>query len=696
MTLVDKYKLIENHLINDNPKTIVNKIENYIENYLSSDLKVLVPEYINQGLWLNNINTPELINSIQCYIKNYLIQRRNNIRIFIKKDNFELTDLTKFLKEFMLKIKYIKDLLRSDHTLLKNSYSILNNLIISDSIILIFIEEQVISFNKNIKEFLLFIKKLDLLYWDTMYDKTLKLFGNFYKKKIINSEELPIPNNYRLMQKLNNTIIYYYTINNFYKFIKENIIELNLPIFKLILEDLIKIIKFNSLPEIEYTLSNMWFYIINIKKYNFEEKESLMATISDEIINRCILNNNNNNDNINDVISIIKFGKYASELIKTTYYNKYNIFIAKISESLNYFFRDDKDELERNKFINSLINESIINNNINVAVTCITDIKNINNIDSFINIYYELLITRLTNNFCLKNNDEFLNYINSERILITTIIKSKNDINNLTYKLNKIINDTELSYTENKQFNLLSTKLLNTDLCVLTTSYNNWNINTCEGIIDNKILDIIKETQLGKYLKYYEMYYFEKYNSKRIINFVPNFGEVTIIYLNQELKMFPIQFMIIELFNKTDKIPLKDIINSKILYNYPEKFKTDLVNSIIISELFIIQNDNIIISNSNNIKNNLIDIFINTSEYPNIWEKQKEVELSYSRVEIVNSVINHTVKITPKNKNELFELVKDKIQVFKLTDELFDKSIEYLIDMDYIILNKENEYEKLF
>jgi hypothetical protein len=153
--------------------------------------------------------------------------------------------------------------------------------------------------------------------------------------------------------------------------------------------------------------------------------------------------------------------------------------------------------------------------------------------------------------------------------------------------------------------------------------------------------------------------------------------------------------MIVEMFNDIDQLPIQSIINSKILINYSEKFRTNIINSIIISELFIMKDDNIILSQSKTIKNNLIEIFLNTSDYPTIWEQLKKKELSYSRIEIINSVINHTLKKSPKIKSDLFLLVKENIKLFQLEDILFNKSLLYLIEMDYIILNDKNEYEKI-
>lgn len=690
MTLHDKYGIIENHLVNEDIKTVTGKIENYFENYICSDIKVLIPEYIDQSIYFNKINIEELKVNIQSFIKDYLIQRRNNIRNFIKKELLGLSDITKFLKNFISKVQSISNLFKTDMTLLQNSNSMLNNFIISDSIILFFIEEQVISFNKDIKELLLFIKSLDNLCFDDMYIKIIRLFGSIYKKKFIGNDELPIPINFRRMQKLNNTIKYYHTINNYYSFIKQNIIELNFPIFKLILENLIEIIKHNSLEEIEYTLSNSWSYIQSIKNYKFDDKENLITIMSNELINRCSSLNT-----IKDVEVILKINKFSSQLIKTsTIYDKHNILMSKMSESIINYFKPDDNELKVTGFINHFINDAIIDNNINHAVSAIIIIGTIKNTDVFINHYYNLLVKRLMNKINLLTICEFEEYIYKEKCMINYLTKIKNNL--LLHKFNKVINDTLTSFYENNEFNNSSNELLKTKLSVITTSYNNWGINQNEGVIDHNILNLIKNTELGKYLKYYELYYIEKHNKTRIINWFPHFGEINITYLNQKLKMLPIQFMIVEMFTDVDQLPIHEIIKSKILINYSDKFKTDILNSIIISGLFIMKENNLILSKSDLIKNDLIEIFLNTSDYPNIWEQQDKNELAHSRKEIVNTIINHIIKISSKNKSDLYNLVTKEITLFKLDNEIFEKSLNYLIDMDYIILNEKNEYEKLF
>jgi competence protein ComGC len=53
------------------------------------------------------------------------------------------------------------------------------------------------------------------------------------------------------------------------------------------------------------------------------------------------------------------------------------------------------------------------------------------------------------------------------------------------------------------------------------------------------------------------------------------------------------------------------------------------------------------------------------------------------------------LKQKSKTPQELFDVVKQSIQVFELDQNTFDKSIEYMIKMDYIKL-EDQKYIKIF
>jgi hypothetical protein len=233
------------------------------------------------------------------------------------------------------------------------------------------------------------------------------------------------------------------------------------------------------------------------------------------------------------------------------------------------------------------------------------------------------------------------------------------------------------------------------EMTVITTSYNNWDVNQNEGIVTNSIVESIKNTIMGKHLKIYQKYYELRYDNKRIINWFPHFGEVNITYLNHNIKMLPIQFMVLEMFNDIDRISMELVTNATFFTNYTAKFTNDIIRSLVSGGILKVHNDHLELVSDKDIKNDLIEIFFTHSDYAAIWEQNRNNEVIHSRQEIVNSNINHFLKQKLKTKQELFDIVKQSIKVFELDHDTFDKSIEYMVSMDYIKLEDQN-YVKLY
>jgi hypothetical protein len=518
MSLLDKFGIIENHIKDeiDNKDKIIRKIENYFENYLNTDVKVLLSDYINQVIWFENINKNDLIININSYIKNFLIQRRNTMRTYIKKDSFELSNLNTFLKTFIDKLEYINNIIKStDKIIIKDGIDQLINLIISDSFILLFIEEQVLSFDqktcKSIKKLFKFTKKIQIYDDLETFNKLTKTLGNIFKKNLVDSEELPLPENIKKIQKLCNSIDHCIKIRKYYEFIGTDINKITSSILQIILND------------------------------------------------------------INPI----------------------------------------------------LFNEKITNE------------KKI----------YEYLKTK----FGLK----------------------------VTYKIEKIIIDTETSFYDNILFNKNNTS----NIIVMTTSYNNWNINQSEGVIDFPL----DNTLLGSYINKYTGFYKENYSNKRILNWFLHFGEINITYLNKQFIMLPIQFMILEHFDNIETHSIDNIIQLQFLKNYTLKFKKEIIASLIIGGL-LKNNSNMLSLNKNTKKMeaNLISVFLTNSDYTHIWEQSRDNELIHTREEIISTNINHVLKQKEMNKNDLIKKIKQTITLFEVSDELFNKTFNRMIDMDYI------------
>ena len=141
--------------------------------------------------------------------------------------------------------------------------------------------------------------------------------------------------------------------------------------------------------------------------------------------------------------------------------------------------------------------------------------------------------------------------------------------------------------------------------------------------------------------------------------------------------------MVVEMFNNVNSVDLDNVQNAIFFSNYSHKFRNDIIGSLISSGMFRLESiyglnsgkndrtimvlqscfaqlDNRVLLNSNTINNNFIEIFLNTSDYKNIWENNRREEIVHTREEITSTVINHLLKINSKPLfyDELFTFVK--------------------------------------
>lgn len=694
MYLVDKFQIIENHAQFMDKKYIITKIENFFENFINTDIKILTTDFINQGVWFNEVDKKQLIITVNEYLKNYLIQRRNNIRIFIKKNNFSFDSLNKFLKNFINKLKYISNIFKdNDNNLIKDNIKHLATLIISDSLILIFIKEQIIFLDKSIQAdielFISLIKNLSKYDNFAIYNKLLLIFSNIFVEKIIDTEELLLSDNLKRINSLNETIKYYYRVKDYFKFINKDLNKFNYQFYILIMENFINVIKYNSLDEIELVFKTIWSIINKIIIENKTEDNNIISNdFANEIINLiCKSLTNYKLENLFKIINILNFCNILIHNI-----NK-EIIIQKVSnvltteENINYVNRDI-DNIIRNLNQNKTWSYSDI-------IKILDFIINIKDKDNFISVYYQYLVRRLMEqiaNFKLRSND-FDKFLDIEKKIVA-FFTSKCGLK-AVYKINKVINDANFSYYDNFDF---KHKYIINDIDInfvtLTTSYNIWDINYDEGQLSQQMVDNIKHTQIGNYLQQYQKGYNYKYYDRRILTWFPHYGEISITYLNKEILMLPIQAIILEMFTDTNCIPIKEVITSPIISNYTPKFINNLINAFISSELFKIDNDKLILNTNDNFKTDLIDIFLNTSDYLNLWNEKRKEALAHSRQEIICANINHVLKTKSMNRNELFTIIQEKINIFEVTQDLFDKAIKYMFQQDYITIDKDI-YEKI-
>ncbi len=701
MSLYDKFGIIENHLANEDKKKVASKIENYFENLLNSDIRVLIPDYINQVIWFEGINADDFTINMDVHVKNYLIQRRNNMRTFIKKESFEFSSLNKFLKNFIAKLEYLNTMMKSqENKVVKEGIRQLTNLIISDSLIMLFIEEQVILFDKSLKgeieTLLTLTKNLGKYDSNETFVKMLKTIGNVFKKHLVNMEEYPLPDNIKRIQKLSDNIRFCTNVKAYYKFVGEEFKVFGLPLIHLIVENLTDVIQSNTLEEIEFTFDNVWTnFSAIVLETEFDGKNEIISELSKEIV--CLIDKVLKQSGCTNVFKLINILKYVDQLVEKQ--DCKDIINQKIAVSLS-----SEELLEQ---IHGTINNLVCENKQTEALKLLKFVSNVKDKDVFVTKYYQFLIKRLMDviskfdtslnpSLTKKPSSKFQDYIECEKNILQFLKMKFGD--KLCYKINKVITDTEFSYDDNVNFVKLTTGTFDNKMTVITTSYSNWDVNQTEGIITNNIVDTIKQTQLGKHLRNYQHYYELRYSNKRIINWFPHFGEVSVTYANQDLTMLPIQFMVLEMFNDVDRVELGHIQKARFFSNYTEKFRSDIIGSLVASGLLKIQGDSVCLVSKGIFKTNLIEVFFTNSDYGSVWEQQRKEEIVHTREEVTNSVINSVLKDKDRaiGFEELFELVKSAIGVFELEQNIFTKSIDYMCKQDYIKPDETGKYQKLF
>jgi hypothetical protein len=258
-----------------------------------------------------------------------------------------------------------------------------------------------------------------------------------------------------------------------------------------------------------------------------------------------------------------------------------------------------------------------------------------------------------------------------------------------TFKIDKVINDFISSNDNVKNYTT------NISFDNITTSYSNWDINYSQGYVEISSTLLTKpDNNFTKLLSNYDSYYDKIYSNKRKLIWLLQYGEVNVTFLNSiELKLLPIQLLVLEIFEYTDLVKLDKIKESSFFNNYSIKFRDSIINSLIIGGLLILTDNQLKLSNCVNIATNYIDIFINNSDKESVFIDTK-AEIAHNREDIIKSIINHYLKISAKNKLELYDLVSRNIKLFELNEELFIKSINSLIKFDYIKYEN-NLYTKL-
>ena len=677
METIDKYSIVENHTSTNSTFTS-NYIESYIMQLMDSKNKIIISNYIIQINWFKLLNQEYIINIICTTIKKYLITKRKDMRDEIKKSSFNLEKFISFLEIFKNKIKSIQVLFIDEINISKFRKPIFTNLsklFITDSIILSYIKYCFESYDLNNKPFIIKLYNIcdiDIGIYDkhkTMDKLLLTITESINVKQIIKLPEFKLPSNITNIYNIKLLIDYIDKINNYYNFITKNNIDF-------IISNSISNEMFNQIIN---TITNNNDNII----YIFENCPSIYDIIiyNKNIFNLCVqlvnIIDRYSNLQVIDCIKLIKIIKIINTIYEKIHLNKIgsilksdiNIHTTKIfmilSSNLNNIVKTIDILIKETN-----INYELIKPNIKIIKDIIYIIYNKGNnsklhldyYQQFIELYYDYLIKRCLNSIKYEG-------FNIEKIIVNQLDSKFGK--KLTYKLNLVIND----YINNNQQNK-----------VYVGSYDAYPINYSVGYISNTTI----ETRLGKIINNYENdYLINKPNRK--LNWYLHYGEIEVTYLDKQLKLLPIQLLILEHIEIEELITIEKLFTLKILSNYTKEYINNLVQSIVAPGLVKNINHKLSITTDKDdiYETDLIDIFFNNLNY-----KPIKKEFVHSKKDIINATINHYLKKSQLNKLSLYNKIKDDISLFEVKMTDYDESLDYMIKMDYIKLDN-GLYEKL-
>ena len=678
--LIDKFNCIDKNIRND--KDILEALENYFENYFKNNNKVLLYDYMLQILNFNPkiIHSDELLKIILNQMKEYISSVRNNMRVSIKKNLFNLdSGLNKFLVDFKTKIDFIVCFV--NRYICDNDINNLLDIILNDIYIKNFIEMNIDNYD-DINNINTTLKKYNY----SIQRRFVQILGDIHKKNIVTKSDYPIPANLKRLYDFNRTLIKVDDIINKYSKIKNfhiNIIITNL--YEVVVCDFKDILKNNNLNEINLFIKNNKHHLYKILNHQqgfnntiFCIKKDFLFKLNDYLINDL----KNDTLDITDILHIMDLLKRL--LVQKDTKITYTAFIKKIANiqeitsklcillDSNLLKYKDDDAFSACKIIIGIMIQA-------------------DNKDEFISSYYKNLLKRLLHHFNKMAYNEFRDYILYETCLYNEM---KNIIGiPITYSIKKLIDNflesRVIKFNMSGQFPFpVNTPLL---------QHNN-EINMKEGGLSSEIISEQK-TNMTNILSGINKHYIEtrgKMMNKNIM-WLPHFGEVNITYLNYDIKLLPIQMLILELFNNTDFIFESVLLASPYLKNYSPDFKMKLLESFVKGKLLIRLNNTYILNTKPTFSIDFITIFHSLSNMNQKWEEHKKQELIHSRQDIVMTNINSILKTNKYNYHDITQRLMGLNNLFALDDKIIDESLKIMLDKDYIRLNFETLlFEKLY
>ena len=693
MDIPDKFGIIIKSTTHDLKMTNC-ELTTYFENLIKNDNRMFIPSIIHHNFSIDpNISDKLILDNLTDYVKEIRKNLRQNLRRGIKSNLIDIfiSSLTSYSNK-VYQLEYFINNTNTDDTFKVKCYYIFLSLVVSDPTLKEVFKKDLmdISLKKKINFLLLKIQKINPEFYQEWCIGFIKGCLTSFSTTSTNviSVEYPISKNLIPIYEFSCYANFLTEYKEHFKCIDDhtifgNVIENlinkiysvsennNVETFNQFIKNNNEVITTEIIPYLTKKQIEDLETMIIVKVYQKYQRSESLESICDFYIN---------------------MSKYFSKI--------FHISIIIMSKDMAKYIIDNSLIIELIDILITKLEKSIKNDTYDTVSYLFNIISYFDDKNIIFKIYHQELMLRL-----LGNGIKDIDY---ESLLVTKLTKSFNC--RQCYKLSKTIEDVEKSIEFKKYMVEL---LVHTNTLNLNVS--NWNIvNTTYNIWESNVFDIATRLDtltayngnLCKFLKLYSNVYNKTHQNSRYLNWYLHTGSVVISYKTTKgdvvLKLLPLQALVLEQFDtNVDYITMEQYLSFHFLDSYERVEKERLLNIFIENNILTrtceIDSDKITINLDRQRCDelNLIEKFFEISSLPVAWDEEELVQTANNKEDIVKTKINHYVKTKELNYEDLFTLCKD-INVFKLDDELFKKSLDSMIRSNYIELNGEsNMYSKL-
>lgn len=718
MSLQDKYSILPKKI---GRKTTDEIVGEYLDCVIQDMVGTYSKEYIHHLIWSEK-NNQKILEIINRKLEIYFDGKSRYVKKKLRTNNLSFD--ANFIPIIKDCIKVMQDLNRTFILINKdfvkepnNSYrfpwgksyiidsglAMLSNKIFDIPIVINFMEnefQETTKENKPIfKEFFDIINKIGV-YHKNIKDWFVKLLENSIRKKNIifaSGYNSHLINVYSFVKKVD----YVNFINQYFSFVKTSLSGLTLSFIDDILIDLVKIFKNeNKVPLyfIEARKQNI-SYFLNLLGKNKERDivdKKTISVILDYLSN--VLKKievSDNNFTFKDYVNVYLFCKKIQNKISKNTAGLMDACLKEVINKCNYSLT----EHVINYFDYLIINfNNSTKNSRNDTLEFKEDIKSLVEIsyllpekDKTIVLYLDKLKRRMLSNLSVKIEKivvESLRGYYSHKLIVNIdrMINDKieNDIDNVEFQHETIVN------AECKDDNFNFKKMY-----VFCTSYGVWDLDFSHGkILPEQINHPDFPPRFKKYILTHCKFYQTKSHYKSIYYYA-QMGEVimnrNVNGLNVKVKMLPLQGLLLDdLIVLHNKFGIeKSILMNRIFWTeYEESYRMNILNSFVVAGILENTGTKYKLSSlwkpeSENI--NLIKIFYDLSKYKKEIVVKLNSVLAYDRKMALTAIINHILKRGDFGREELYQKTVELCNVFQVSKDLFDKTIEIMKKKVYLI-----------